>query len=114
MKYKNQKTERRKRRVRFRMRGLTDLPRLSVFRSNKYIYVQIIDDNKRVTLVAANDLKFKDQLGKIERAKKVGQEIGKKALAENIKQVAFDRGSYKYHGRVKALAEAAREAGLKL
>lgn len=111
MKDKDKKIERRKRRVRFKFRALTGLPRLSVFRSNQYIYAQIIDVKGNI-LVAANDVKLKANFKKLERATKIGQEIAKKALAAKIKRVVFDRGAYKYHGRVKALAEGAREAGL--
>ncbi|MBI4999707.1 50S ribosomal protein L18 [Candidatus Gottesmanbacteria bacterium] len=91
-------------------------PRLSVFRSGKYIYGQIIDDKKGETLVAANDqkLKIKDEkLKKTERAKEVGKILADKALKKGIKTIVFDRGTYKYHGRVKALAEGARDGGLK-
>ena len=92
--------------------------RLSVHRSPKHIYVQIIDDVKGVTLVAASssEAEIKKGLkstGNAEAAKKVGAEIGKRALAAKVDTVVFDRGSFRYHGRIKALAEAAREAGLK-
>jgi len=92
--------------------------RLSVFRSNKYIYAQIIDDKKGETLIAATDLTAKDgsssfrRQSKVERAKEVGKMLAEKALAKGIKEVYFDRGKFKYHGRVKALAEGAREGGL--
>lgn len=95
-------------------------PRLSVFRSNKYIYGQIVDDKKGQTLVAASDLVMKQSSNramkkgsKIERAREVGKILAEKALKKEIKSVIFDRGPYKYHGRVKALAEGAREGGLK-
>ena len=121
--------ERRKARVRARVRGTKDRPRLTVFRSNKYTYAQIIDDEQGVTLVAASEKellgdaekrtkKEKDteesieKLTKTQRARLVGELLAKKALEKNIKKVAFDRGAYKYHGRIKALAEAAREQGL--
>jgi len=87
-------------------------PRLSVFRSNEYIYAQIIDDQKRQTIVAASDSTIKDKLTKTEKAKFVGQKIAELALKKKVKKVVFDRNWYKFHGRVKALAEAAREAGL--
>jgi large subunit ribosomal protein L18 len=90
--------------------------RLTVFRSNKYIYAQIIDDGKRGTLVAASDLGNPSNLGnltKTQRARLVGELLAKRALKKRIKQVWFDRRGYKYHGRVKALAEGARERGLK-
>lgn len=85
--------------------------RLSVFRSNKYIYAQIIDDEKSQTLVSSSDLKIKEGR-KIERAKLAGEELAKKALKKGIKEIWFDRDGYKYHGRVKALAEGARKGGL--
>ena len=87
-------------------------PRLSVFRSSKNIYAQIIDDEKGVTLVSASSLALKLKGNKTEVARQVGRALAEKALALGIKQVAFDRGPYKYHGRVKALAEGAREGGL--
>ena len=90
--------------------------RLAVFRSNKYIYAQIIDDEKGYTLVSASDLSDLGDLGNLsnlEKAKEVGKILAKKALEKNIKYVWFDRRRYKYHGRVKALAEGAREGGLK-
>ena len=102
-------------RIRQHLSGTADKPRLNVFRSNKQIYVQVIDDVKGVTLCAASscdkDLKIKNG-GNVEAAKLVGQSIAKKALALKINEVVFDRGGYLYHGRVKALADAAREAGL--
>jgi len=92
--------------------------RLSVFRSNKHIYGQIIDDKKGKTLVAASDVAMKQSSNraiknKTERAREVGKIIAERALKKDIKTVVFDRGSYKYHGRIKALAEGAREGGLK-
>ena len=104
-------------RVRSKVRGTSQRPRLSVFRSLKHIYAQIIDDQKGVTLVAASekDLSPASLKGKTktEKAKLVGLALAKKALKKKITQVAFDRGPYRYHGRVKALAEGAREGGLK-
>jgi large subunit ribosomal protein L18 len=90
--------------------------RLAVFRSNKYIYAQIIDDEKGHTLVAASDLadlSNLSSLSNLEKAKEVGKILAKKALEKGIEYVWFDRRKYKYHGRVKALAEGAREGGLK-
>jgi len=90
--------------------------RLAVFRSNKYIYAQIIDDEKGHTLVAVSDLSDLSNLshlGNLEKAKEVGKILAKKALEKGIEYVYFDRRKYKYHGRVKALAEGAREGGLK-
>lgn len=94
----------------------TTLPRLNVFKSNKYIYAQIIDDSKCITLVSAssNDKEMKLENGSnVEAAKKVGALIAKRALEQSIADVVFDRGGYLFHGKVKALADAAREAGLK-
>ncbi len=89
-------------------------PRLSVYRSNQHIYAQVIDDNKGQTIASFSDLKVKNFKGsKTEIAEIVGQEVAKLAIKKGKKQVVFDRGPYKYHGRVRALAEKAREAGLK-
>jgi len=108
---------RRHRRVRKKVFGTSERPRLSVFKSIKHIYVQIIDDQSGSTLVSAStllpDVRDKVTGNNAETAKVVGAEIGKRALEKNITKVVFDRGGYLYHGRVKALAEAAREAGLK-
>jgi len=113
------KTER-KERIRKRIRkvsfGTAERPRMSVFRSNKEIYAQLIDDNKGVTLVAASsrDKEMSKAKGtKSEIATQVGKAIAEKAVKAGIDKVAFDRGGNLYHGRVKALAEGAREAGLK-
>lgn len=88
-------------------------PRLSVFRSNRYVFAQIIDDAKGITLVSAGDLKSKGKTKKAESAKSVGLELAKAAKLKKIESVAFDRGGYKYQGRIKALAEGAREGGLR-
>ena len=103
-----------KTRVRKKVQGTTARPRLSVFRSNTGIYAQIIDDEAGRTLVSTSSLKDKKATGvpKIEQAKLVGTAIAEKAKAAGIEKVVFDRNGYLYHGRVKALAEAAREAGL--
>lgn len=101
-------------RVRNKISGTPECPRLNVFRSNSHIHTQIIDDVNGVTLVSASSVEMKlENGGNIEAAKAVGAEIAKKALAKNIEKVVFDRGGYVYHGRVKAVAEAAREVGLK-
>ena len=102
-------------RVRGKISGTPECPRLNVFRSNANIYAQIIDDVNGVTLVSANtlDKEFEGATGNIEAAKKVGQILAERAKAKGIEQVVFDRGGYIYHGRVAALAEGAREAGLK-
>lgn len=104
-----------KSRVRGKVRGTAERPRLSVFRSNKQIYAQIIDDNSGKTLAAASSAKMSDATGinKIEQAAKVGAAIAEQAKAAGVEVVVFDRNGYLYHGRVKQLAEAAREAGLK-
>ncbi|MFO7299307.1 MAG: 50S ribosomal protein L18 [Actinomycetes bacterium] len=106
--------ERRHRRVRKRLRGTAERPRLAVYRSNRYIYAQIIDDVKGATLVAASSVEpeLRSERLTVETAAKVGALIGARAKEAGIDTVVFDRGGYKYHGRVKALADAAREAGL--
>ncbi len=109
--------EMRHRRLRKKMSGTQERPRLAVFRSNNHIYAQVIDDAAGHTLVAASTLDpdLKDQLpaaGKIDSATAVGTSIANKAKDAGVKRVVFDRGGYAYHGRVKALAEAAREVGL--
>ena len=110
---KNIARVRRHSRVRAKISGTTECPRLCVYRSNKNIEAQIIDDVKRVTLVASSSMSLKLESGSnIDAAKAVGSDIAKKALAKKVKKVVFDRSGYLYHGRVKALAEAAREAGL--
>lgn len=111
---KNVARKRRHARVRSKISGTASCPRLCVYRSNKNIEAQIIDDVKKVTLVASSSMSLKLENGSnIEAASKVGADIAQKALAKKIKAVVFDRSGYIYHGRVKALAEAAREAGLK-
>lgn len=105
--------ERRKKKVRAKIFGTQERPRLSVFRSNRRIYAQIIDDSKGKTLVSASDLsKNPEKTSKVEGAKKVGEKVAKGALAKKIKKVVFDKSGYKYHGRIKSLADAAREGGL--
>jgi large subunit ribosomal protein L18 len=110
---KHKKTKRvlRHRRVRSHLSGTAERPRLAVFRSDKHIYAQIIDDTTGTTVAAASDIKV-DGGQKTERAAKVGASIAELAKKAGIEAVNFDRGGFKYHGRVKALAEAAREAGL--
>ena len=107
--------ERRHRRVRTKISGTAECPRLCVFRSNTNVYAQIIDDTKGITLVQAStlDKEVKTKKSNVEAAKEVGTLIAKRAIAKNINTVVFDRSGYQYHGVVKALAEAAREAGLK-
>jgi large subunit ribosomal protein L18 len=102
-----------KRHIRKRLKGTTDRPRLSVFRSNKQFYAQIINDQQGTTLVSAGSLKEKVAAGSgVLQAKAVGKSIAEKAKSAGIDKVVFDRNGYLYHGRVKAFADAAREAGL--
>ena len=108
----------RHKRVRAKVKGTASAPRLCVFRSLNNIYAQVIDDDRGHTLVSASnlDVELKDTVEgktKIGTSELVGSLVAKRALANGIKQVAFDRGGFRYHGRVKALAEAARQAGLK-
>lgn len=98
------------RRVRREILESLNAPRLSVYRSSNHIYAQIIDDKKRVTIAQSNDLKTKGT--KMETASEVGTDIAKKALKKKVTRVVFDRGWYKFHGRVKAVAQSARDAGL--
>ena len=102
-----------KRRVRGKVHGTSECPRLSVFRSNKQIYAQIIDDVAGNTLASASSLKIEDKLPKKEVAAKVGELIASKAKEAGVEKVSFDRNGYLYHGRVKELANAARKSGLK-
>lgn len=107
----------RKMRIRKKVHGTPERPRLTVFRSDKHIYAQVVDDTRGVTLAAASTLSpdFKEQekpKGKVESAKLVGQLIARKAQANGVAKVVFDRNGYMYHGRIKALADSAREAGL--
>lgn len=101
-------------RMRNHLAGTSDTPRLNVFRSNKHIYAQIIDDSIGKTLVASSTKSINDleTTSNVDAAKAVGKDIAQKAIEAGIKKVVFDRGGYVYHGRVKALADAAREAGL--
>ena len=110
----NQVRKKRHGRVRAKVAGTTQRPRLNVYRSNKHIYAQIIDDMQGVTLVSASTMEtgFEGTTSNTEAAAKIGETIAKKAADKNIKAVVFDRGGYLYHGRVQALAEAARENGL--
>ena len=106
----------RKRRIRAGLEGTSERPRMSVFRSNRHLYVQLVDDTKGHTLVAASssEEELKDQVdNSVEGAKVLGGLVAKRALAKNIALVVFDRSGYLYHGRLKALADAAREGGLK-
>lgn len=109
------RTQRRARVVRNKLRQVSDLPRVSVFRSLDHIYAQIIDDAQQKTLVSASSLTLKDVKGsKSEIAHAIGIALAKMALEKGVKKAAFDRGSYLYHGRVKALAEGVRAGGLEI
>ncbi len=102
----------RKRRVRAKVRGTAKKPRLCVFKSSRSVYAQVIDDEKGKTIVAADSRKVKDVKDGVDAAKKTGELVAKEARKKKIKNMVFDRGGYKYHGKVKALAEGAREGGL--
>lgn len=111
---KQKQRSRRKRSVRKNLTGTTKVPRVSVFRSNKHIYAQIIDDETRKTIVGSSDKAIKGKVGKnIEVASLVGEDLGKKAKAKKVDKVVFDRSGYKYHGKIKALADGLRKAGLR-
>ncbi|MEW6002067.1 MAG: 50S ribosomal protein L18 [Nitrospirota bacterium] len=114
---KKEARQRRRKRIRKKVLGTPERPRLSVYRSLNHIYAQIIDDTKERSLVAASSLdrEFKENKshkGNVETAKKVGLLIAKRAMEKGIKKIVFDRSGYLYHGRIRALADAAREAGL--
>jgi len=109
---KIRKRLRNKARVRKKIFGSAEVPRLSVFKSGKHIYAQLIDDAKQVTLLSADSLKIKDKTQATEKAKKIGERIAKKAVDKKIKKVVFDRAGFIYHGRIKALADGARSGGL--
>jgi large subunit ribosomal protein L18 len=112
---KNAVRKKRHGRVRSKLSGTAARPRLNVFRSSKHIYAQLIDDVSSVTLVSASTLDKElniESAGNVDAAIKVGELVAKRAVEKGIKAVVFDRGGYLYHGRVKALADAAREAGL--
>ncbi len=107
--------DRRRRRIRKKVRGTARRPRLSVFRSNKHIYAQIIDDDLGRTLAQASsrNLGIKDSCKTVEAAKQVGKTLAKSAIEAGVEEVVFDRGGYLYHGRVQALADGVREGGLR-
>jgi large subunit ribosomal protein L18 len=111
----NIKTEKRARlhkKIRSRVEGTEARPRLSVFRSNRYMYAQLIDDVRAITLASASDISLDVKMPKVERAKTVGKKLAEEAKKKNITTVVFDRGGFSYRGRVQALADGAREAGL--
>ncbi len=111
---KNDKLARRHRKIRTQISGTSDKPRISVFRSNRGAYIQLIDDVSGKTLTSVNikEVKGADKMKKIDQSKELGKLLAEKALKLNISKVVFDRGGYKYHGRVKAVADGAREGGL--
>jgi len=109
------KNSRRQNRIRYKLKKVTDKKRLSVFKSNNHIYAQVINDEKGITLVSASSIEKhlrKEKQTKKELAEKIGTEIAKRSLENGIKDVAFDKGKYKYHGIIKILADAARAGGL--
>jgi large subunit ribosomal protein L18 len=114
---KLEKRARIKMRIRKIIQGTADIPRLAIYRSNKQIYVQVVDDQNRVTLLSASskekDIAANTNIKKTEQAKLVGKLLASKCKEKGIEKVVFDRSGYKYHGRVKSLADAAREGGLK-
>ena len=110
---KNEKRLKIKARVRGKISGTAECPRLTVFLSNKQIYAQVIDDLTGRTLASASSLKIDEKLPKKEQASKVGELVAKNALEAGVEKVAFDRNGYLYHGRIKELADAARKGGLK-
>ncbi|MGA9061388.1 MAG: 50S ribosomal protein L18 [Terracidiphilus sp.] len=110
---RNETRQRIHRRIREKLSGTAERPRLNVYRSLNHIYAQVVDDQKGETLISASTLQLKSKTGgNVAAAKEIGKAVAEKAVAKGIKQVVFDRGGYLYHGRVKALADAAREAGL--
>ena len=109
---KTEKRERLHKKIRSRVSGTGERPRLAVFRSNRYMYAQLIDDVLAITLASASDISLSDKMTKVERAKNVGTKLAAEAKKKNITTVVFDRGGFSYRGRVAALAEGAREGGL--
>ncbi|HXS15505.1 MAG TPA: 50S ribosomal protein L18 [Candidatus Saccharimonadales bacterium] len=113
--YKQDRAQRRQKRSRGKMEGTRDMPRLSVYRSNRHLYAQLIDDVKRVTVLGVSEKDLENAKGnKSEKAKALGVLCAQKAASAKIKKAIFDRGSYQYHGRVKAFAEGLREGGLQI
>jgi large subunit ribosomal protein L18 len=109
---KNLKLFRRHNKIRTKIAGTAECPRLNVFRSNKGMYLQLIDDTLGTTILSVDGKELKTKGTKTEKSLALGQEIAKRALAKNISRIVFDRGGYKYHGRVKAVADGARLGGL--
>jgi len=112
MNNKIEKKIKRKLRMKGKIHGTSEKPRMNIFRSNDHVYVQLIDDVKRVTILSASDYKLKVKGTKTQISTEVGKNIAKQALKKGIKTIVFDRGGNKYHGRVKAIADGAREGGL--
>lgn len=112
VKQKRIKRERRHKRVKVKLTGTLDRPRISVFKANRHIYGQIIDDVKGQTLAAASSMELKSKGKKQDLALEVGKLLASKALEKKIKLVVFDRGGFKYHGRIKAMADGLRQGGL--
>jgi len=112
-KEKQLKRTRRRGKIRSVISGTSKCPRLNVFRSNRSMFLQLIDDNKGVTIVSANMGEIKEKLTKVEASFQLGELIAKKAIAKKIENVVFDRGGFRYHGRIKSAAEGARKGGLK-
>jgi large subunit ribosomal protein L18 len=114
---KQERRQKIKQRIRRKISGTAERPRMTVYRSNKQIYVQLVDDLTGETLISASskqkEIAEKEGINKNEQAKLVGKSVAEKSLAKGIQSVVFDRNGYRYHGRVKQLADAAREAGLK-
>lgn len=111
---KNDQKLKRKLRTRTKIRGTQDRPRLSVFRSNRFVYAQLINDEMGKTIIGVSEKHLKQNLASVRsaRAKALGTLLAKKAIEKKIKKVVFDRGSYSYHGRISAIAQGAREGGL--
>lgn len=110
---RKQKRLRRHQRIRAKVSGTAEIPRLSVFFSNRHLLVQLVDDIKNKTILSASDREIKKGLRPVEKAREAGRALAVKAIEKKIEKVVFDRGGYQYHGKVKALAEGAREGGLK-
>lgn len=113
MKKKQSQRKRRHARIRGKIHGTAECPRLSIFRSNQHLYAQLVNDETGKVVAAVSDLKANEKMTGVELAKSLGKAIAKKAQDQGVLKVVFDRAGYKYHGSVKALAEAAREGGLK-
>ncbi|MSR71415.1 MAG: 50S ribosomal protein L18 [Candidatus Taylorbacteria bacterium] len=110
---KKEKREKRHRKIRSRVSGTKNVPRLSVYKSNKFVFAQLIDDDAQKTLAALSSKDVKTGKTMVEKAKETGKEIAKKASVLKIEKVVFDRGGFKYIGKIKAIADGAREGGLK-